>query len=61
MKKLIEVLKNPAVTIFMWIMAAACYLATWTNAVKHGDKAQIAVLVLATLDAVALFLRYRKK
>lgn len=60
MKKLIEVLKNPAMTIFMWIMAAACYLALWTNAVKHGDKAQIAVLILATIDAAALFIRYRK-
>ena len=61
MKKIIEVLKNPVMTIFVWLLTGACYLSLWTNAVKHGDKPQIAVMALFTLAGVALFLRYKKK
>lgn len=61
MKKFIEVLKNPAMTIFLWVLMGACYLSLWTNAVKTGDKPQICVMILLTLAGVCLFLRYKKK
>ena len=60
MKKFIEVLKNPAMTIFLWVLTGACYLSLWTNAIKHGDKPQVCVMVLLTLGIGALFLRYKK-
>lgn len=60
MKKIIEVLKNPAMTIFIWILTGACYVSLWTNAFKHGDKPQVCVMVLLTLGVGALFLRYKK-
>ena len=59
MKKIIEIIKNPAMTIFIWLLASACYLSLWTNAVKHGDKPQICVMVLFTIAGIALFLRYK--
>ncbi len=59
MKKIIEILKNPAMTIFIWLLAGACYLSLWTNAVKHGDAPQICVMVLFSLAGIALFLRYK--
>lgn len=60
MKKLIEILKNPAMTIFIWLLAGACYLSLWTNAIKHGAAPQICVMVLFSLAGIALFLRYKK-
>ena len=60
MKKIIEILKNPAMTIFIWILTGACYVSLWTNAFKHGDKPQVCVMVLLTLGIGALFLRYKK-
>lgn len=59
MKKIIEVLKNPAMTILVWILTIACYLSLWTNAFKNGDKPQICVMILFTLAGIALFLRYK--
>lgn len=59
MKKIIEILKNPAMTVFIWLLAGACYLSLLTNAVKHGDKPQICVMVLFTIAGIALFLRYK--
>ncbi len=59
MKKIIEILKNPAMTIFIWLLTGACYLSLWTNAVKHGDAPQICVMVLFSLAGIALFLRYK--
>jgi len=59
MKKIIEILKNPAMTVFIWLLAGACYLSLWTNAIKHGDKPQVCVMVLFTLAGIALFLRYK--
>ncbi len=59
MKKIIEILKNPAMTIFIWLLAGACYLSLWTNAVKHGDAPQICVMVLFSLAGIALLLRYK--
>lgn len=60
MKKIIEILKNPAMTIFIWVLTIACYLSLWTNAVQHSDTAQICVMVLFTLAGVAMFFRYKK-
>ena len=60
MKKLIEVLKNPVMTIFLWLMTGACYLSLWTNAIKMGSTPQICVMVLFTLAGAGLFLRYKK-
>lgn len=58
--KLKEILSNPAVTIFMWLLMAACVLATFTHAAKAGDVPQIAVVILMVVDAVFMFLKYRK-
>lgn len=58
--RLKEILSNPAVTIFMWLLMAACVFATFTHAVKAGDAPQIAVVILMVIDAVFLFLKYRK-
>ena len=60
MKKFIEVLKNPAITIFIWVLTIACYLSLWTNAVKLGSAPQICVMVLITLAGACLFVRYKK-
>lgn len=60
MKKIIEVLKNPAMTIFIWLLTGACYLALWTHSIKNGDAPQTCVMVLLTLGIGALFLRYKK-
>ena len=60
MKKIIEILKNPVMTVFLWILAGACYLSLWTNAIKMGNAPQIGVMVLFTLAGAGLFLRYKK-
>lgn len=58
--KLKEILSNPAVTIFMWLLMAACVVVTFTHAVKVGDAPQMAVVILMIIDAIFLFLKYRK-
>ena len=60
MKKFIEILKNPVMTVFLWVLMGACYLSLWTNAIKHGDAPQICVMVLMTLAGICLFFRYKK-
>lgn len=60
MKKFIEILKNPVMTVFLWVLTGACYLSLWTNAVKLGSTPQIAVMILFTLAGACLFLRYKK-
>ena len=60
MKKIIDVLKNPVMTVFLWVLTGACYLALWTNAIKMGSTPQICVMVLLTLACSALFFRYKK-
>ena len=60
MKKIIDVLKNPVMTVFLWLLTGACYLSLWTNAIQNGDKMQIGVMVLFTLAGAGLFLRYKK-
>jgi len=58
--KLKEILSNPVVTVFMWLLMAACVLATFTHAVEAGDTPQMAVVILMFADAIFLFLKYRK-
>ena len=60
MKKFIEILKNPAMTIFMWILGAACELGLVVQAVKAAGAPAWACLVMLVIDAVLLALRYRK-
>ena len=60
MKKLIEVLKNPVMTIFMWILAAACEVGLCIQAVKACGAPAIACVIMLIIDAVFLLLRYKK-
>ena len=60
MKKFIEILKNPVMTVFIWLLTIGCYFSLWTNAFRNGDKAQICVMVLLTLAGVCMFFRYKK-
>lgn len=53
-------LDNIVVTVFLWLLMAACVLSTLTHAVKGGDVLQIAVVILMIIDAIFLFLKYRK-
>lgn len=55
-----NILSSVAATIFMWLLMVACVASTLTHAVKSGDVLQIAVVILMVLDAVLLFIRYRK-
>ncbi len=55
-----NILISVAATIFMWLLMVACVASTLTHAVKSGDVLQIAVVILMVLDAVLLFIRYRK-
>lgn len=61
MKKFIEVLKNPAVTIFLWILAAACEAGLCTQAVKFNKAPAVAAIIMLCIAGVCLILRYRKK
>jgi len=58
--KLKDILSNPVVTVFMWLLMAACVLATFTHAAKAGDAPQMAVVILMIIDAIFLFLKNRK-
>ena len=60
MKKFIEVLKNPAMTIFMWLLAAACEAGLMVQAVKMAGAPAIACAVMLIIDAVLLLIRYKK-
>ena len=60
MKKLIEVLKNPAMTIFMWILGVACEAGLVVQAVQAKGAPAWACLIMLIIDAVLLALRYRK-
>ena len=60
MKKFIEVLKNPAMTIFMWLLAAACEAGLMVQAVKMAGAPAIACVVMLIIDAVLLLIRYKK-
>ena len=53
-------LDNIVVTIFLWLLMAACVVATFVHAAKAGDAPQMAVVILMVIDAVFLFLKYRK-
>ena len=60
MKKFIEILKNPVMTVFIWLLTIGCYFSLWTNAIKLGSTPQIGVMVLMTLAGICLFFRYKK-
>lgn len=60
MKKFIEVLKNPAMTIFMWILGVACEAGLVTQAVKAIGVPAWACFIMLMIDAACLCLRYRK-
>lgn len=60
MKKFLEVLKNPAMTIFMWILGVACEAGLVVQAIKAIGAPAWACLVMLIIDSVLLALRYRK-
>lgn len=60
MKKFIDVLKNPAITIFMWILGVACEAGLVIQAVKAVGTPAWACLIMLIIDAICLCLRYRK-
>lgn len=60
MKKFIEVLKNPAMTIFMWILGVACEAGLILQAIKAVGAPAWVCFIMLIIDAVLLALRYRK-
>ena len=60
MKKFIEVLKNPAVTIFLFLLGIASELGLCIQAVKAKGAPAWACLVMLIIDAVLLAIRYKK-
>ncbi len=61
MKKFIEVLKNPAVTIFLWILAAACEAGIIVQAVKANKAPVIAAVIMLCIAVICLIIRYKGK
>ena len=61
MKKFVEVLKNPAVTIFLWLLAAASEVAICIQAVRVKGAPAIACVVMLIISTVLLLFRYLKK
>ncbi len=61
MKKFIEVLKNPAVTIFLWILAAACEAGMSVQAVKANKAPVIAAVIMLCIAVICLIIRYKGK
>lgn len=61
MKKFLEVLKNPVMTIFLWLLAAACEVGICIQAVKAKGAPAIACVVMLVISAILLLIRYRKK
>lgn len=60
MKKFIEVLKNPVVTIFLWLLATASEVGICIQAVKMAGAPAIACVIMLIIGAVCLCLRYKK-
>lgn len=60
MKKFLEILRNPVVTIFLWILGAACEIGLAIQAVKACGAPAIACVVMLVVSAVLLLIRYRK-
>lgn len=60
MKKFLEVLKNPAITIFMWILGVACEAGLVLQAVKAVGAPAWACFIMLIIDAICLCLRYKK-
>ena len=61
MKKFIEILKNPAVTIFLWLLAGACEAGIIVQAVKANKAPVIAAVIMLCIAAVCLIIRYKGK
>ena len=60
MKKFIEVLKNPVMTIFLWLLAAACEVGLCIQAVNAKGGVAVAAIVLLCLSVGCLIIRYKK-
>ena len=60
MKKLKEFISNPVMTIFLWILGAACEAGLVIQAVKMAGAPAIACVVMLCISAVLLLLRYKK-
>ena len=60
MKKFIEVLKNPVVTIFLWLLGAACEAGLAIQAVKALGAPAIACVVMLVISTALLLIRYKK-
>ena len=60
MKKFIEVLKNPVMTIFLCLLEAACEVGLAIQAVKMAGALAIACAVMLVVSSVLLLLRYKK-
>ena len=63
MDKLKKILDNIAVTIFLFIMEAACFLALFSRAIQNKDAAQFTVCILLLIATGLLFFKfcYKKK
>ena len=60
MKKFIEMLKNPVMTIFLWLLGAASEIGLCIQAVKMAGAPAITCVVMLCISAVLLLLRYKK-
>ena len=60
MKKFLEVLKNPVMTIFLWLLGAASEIGLCIQAVKMAGAPAIACVIMLCLSVGCLILRYWK-
>ena len=60
MKKFIEVLKNPVMTIFLWLLGAASEIGLAIQAVKACGAPAIACVVMLIISTILLLIRYKK-
>ena len=60
MKKFLEVLKNPVMTIFLWLLGAASEIGLCIQAVKMAGAPAVACVVMLCISAVLLAIRYKK-
>ena len=60
MKKFIEVLKNPVMTIFLWLLGAASEIGLCIQAVKMAGAPAVACVVMLCISVILLLIRYKK-
>jgi hypothetical protein len=60
MKKFLEVLRNPVMTIFLWLLGVACEAGLVLQAVKAKGAPAWACFIMLIIDAICLCLRYKK-